>query len=112
VLGPAAQTPDLGSLGFHVRATGSRMLAGHLAAVTEYRDRAGRRVTLMRWKGSLPPVAGPGGAAREGQLEAGRWDQTGSIWWHAEGIVYCLIGGVDQPTLYQMTDRLQGLEDW
>jgi anti-sigma factor RsiW len=112
VLGPAAQTPDLGSLGFHVRATGSLMLAGHLAAVTEYRDRASRRVTLMRWKGGLPPVAGPTGAAPEAQLEAARWDQTGSIWWHAHGIVYCLIGGVDQPTLYQMTDRLQGLEDW
>lgn len=112
VLGPAAQTPDLGSLGFHVKATGSRMLAGHLAAVTEYRDRAGQRITLMRWKGSLPPEAGPSGAAREGELEAARWDQTGSIWWHAHGIVYCLIGGVDQPTLYQVSDRLQGLEGW
>jgi anti-sigma factor RsiW len=112
VLGPAAQTPDLGSLGLHVRAAGSRMLADHLAAVTEYRDAAGRRVTLIRWKGSLPEMPGASGEPQEGQLEAARWDRTGSIWWHAHGIVYCLIGGVDQHTLYEVTEKLQSLEDW
>jgi anti-sigma factor RsiW len=112
VLGPAAQTPDLGGLGLHVRAAGSRMLADHLAAVTEYRDAAGRRVTLIRWKGSLPEMPGASSEPQEGQLEAARWDRTGSIWWHAHGIVYCLIGGVDQHTLYEVTDRLQSLEYW
>ncbi len=112
VLGPAADTPDLGAAGFHVQATGSRMLAGHLAAVAEYRNRSGRRVTLIRWKGNLPELRGANGAVRDGQLEAARWDQIGSIWWHAHGNVYCLIGGVDQNTLDQLTDRLRSLEDW
>jgi anti-sigma factor RsiW len=112
VLGPAAQTPDLGSLGLHVRAAGSRMLADHLAAVTEYRDAGGRRVTLIRWKGALPEMAGASSEVEEGQPEAARWGRTGSIWWRAHGIVYCLIGGVDQHTLYEVTDKLQSREDW
>jgi hypothetical protein len=111
VLGPAAQTPDLGTYGLHMQAAGSRLLADHLAAVSEYRDSAGRRVTLMRWKGTLPEMTGAMGD-REGQLEAARWNQTGSVWWRANGIVYCLIGGVDQVMLYRITDHLMSLEDW
>jgi anti-sigma factor RsiW len=112
VLGPSADTPDLGTEGLHVRATGARMLAGHLAAVAEYRTSSGRRVTLIRFKGSLPPMSGAGAAPGAGQLEAARWDKIGSIWWQAHGVVYCLIGNVDQPTLYHITDRLRSLEDW
>jgi hypothetical protein len=112
VLGPAAGTPDLGAAGMHVQATGARMLAGHLAAVAEYRSPTGRRVTLIRWKGTLPTMDGGNGAAKEGQLESVRWDQVGSIWWRAHGIVYCLVGGVDQKTLYRLSDRLRSLEDW
>jgi hypothetical protein len=111
VLGPAAATPNLGRLGFHVEATGSRMLANHLAAVTEYRDEAGRRVTLIRWKGDLPEAKGVGAVAGEAELEAARWNQVGSIWWRADGVVYCLIGNVDQRMLYATTDYLRGLED-
>ncbi len=111
VLGPAAQTPDLRVYGLRVQAAGSRTLADHLAAVTEYRDRSGRRVTLIRWKGSLPEMTG-GTGAKEGQLEAARWNQTGSIWWRVHDIVYCLIGGVDQTTLYQVSDHLMSLQDW
>src|SRR6266540_501709 len=48
VLGPAAETPNLTSFGYRVQGTGGRMLAGHLAAVTEYRDMAGHRMTLIR----------------------------------------------------------------
>src|SRR6266511_3545808 len=36
VLGPAAETPNLTSFGYRVQGAGGRMLAGHLAAVTEY----------------------------------------------------------------------------
>jgi hypothetical protein len=111
VLGPAAETPDLGAYGLHVQAVGSRTLADHLAAVTEYRDRSNRRVTLMRWKGGLPAMIGATGG-KEGQIEAARWNQTGSIWWRAHGIVYCLIGGVDQTTLYRVSDHLMSLNDW
>jgi anti-sigma factor (TIGR02949 family) len=111
VLGRAAETPDLGNYGLHVQAAGSRTLADHLAAVTEYRDRSGRRVTLIRWKGSLPEMTGATDA-REGQLQSARWNQTGSIWWRAHGIVYCLIGGVDQTTLNRVSDHLTSLQDW
>jgi anti-sigma factor RsiW len=111
VLGPSADTPDLGADGLHVQATGARMLAGHLAAIAEYRTGSGRRVTLIRFKGSLPPMSAAA-APGEGQLEAARWDKVGSIWWQAHGTVYCLIGNVDQSTLYQITDRLRSLEDW
>jgi anti-sigma factor RsiW len=112
VLGPAAATPNLAADGFRVQATGSRMLAGHLAAVTEYRDPHGRRVTLIRWKGSLPEMAGANQAADGAQVEGARWNHVGSMWWQGNGIVYCLIGGVDQATLYKVTDRLRSLEDW
>jgi anti-sigma factor RsiW len=112
VLGPAAETPDLDHLGFHIEATGSRTLASHLAAVTEYRDQAGRRVTLIRWKGDLPETKGVSAVAGKAELEAARWNQVGSVWWRAHGVVYCLIGGVDQRTLYAATDYLRGLEDW
>jgi anti-sigma factor RsiW len=112
VMGPAATTPDLSSLGFHVQGTGARMLAHHLAAVTEYRDEAGRRVTLIRWRGDLPETEGAADAMRQGELEAARWGQTGSVWWRSHGVVYCLIGGVDQNTLLRATDQLRSTADW
>ncbi len=114
VLGPAAETPDLGHLGFHIEATGSRTLANHLAAVTEYRDEAGRRVTLIRWKGDLPETPetkGMSAVAGNAELEAARWNQVGSVWWRAHGVVYCLIGDVNQRMLDAATDYLRGLED-
>jgi anti-sigma factor RsiW len=110
VLGPGADTPDLGSFGYRVKGAGGHMLAGHLAAVTEYRDGAGHRVTLIRWKGDLPQVAGARGPSQDPGVEAARWGPTGSIWWASHGIVYCLIGGVDQQLLYHLTEHLQ--EGW
>ncbi len=112
VLGSAAQTPDLGAEGLRVQAAGSRMLAHHLAAVAEYRDRSDQRVTLIRWKGSLPEMTGANSAVKEGELESARWNHTGTVWWRAHGIVYCLIGSVDQATLYKVSNRLMSLEDW
>jgi anti-sigma factor RsiW len=110
VLGPAADTPDLGAFGYRVEGAGGRMLAGHLAAVTEYRDTAGRRMTFIRWKGDLPEMASARGPAREPGVAAARWGPIGSIWWSSHGIVYCLIGGVDQQVLYRVTEHLQGAE--
>lgn len=110
VLGPAADTPDLGAFGYHVEGAGGRMLAGHLAAVTEYRDTAGRRMTFIRWKGDLPEMASARGPTREPGVDAARWGPIGSIWWSSHGIVYCLIGGVDQQVLYRVTEHLQGAE--
>jgi hypothetical protein len=109
VLGDAAQTPNLGHFGFHVAGGGGRMLAGHLAAVTEYRDMAGRRVTLIRWRGHLPRMASARGPGNDG-VDAARWGPIGSIWWSAHGVVYCLIGAVDQQVLYRVTERLQSGE--
>jgi Putative zinc-finger len=106
VLGPAAETPNLGHYGFRVVGGGGRMLAGHLAAVTEYRDMAGHRVTFIRWRGDLPQMANARGPGNEG-VDAARWGSIGSIWWSGHGIVYCLIGGVDQRLLYQVTEHLR-----
>ncbi len=53
-LGAAARPPDLRGFGLQSVGWDGRMLAGHLASVAEYRDVAGRRVTLMRWHGELP----------------------------------------------------------
>lgn len=108
VLGSSSDTADLSGLGYHVEGTGGRMLAGHLAAVTEYRDPAGRRVTFIRWKGDLPQMASARGPTTEPGVDAARWGPIGSIWWSSHGIVYCLIGGVEQPMLYRLTDQLQG----
>jgi anti-sigma factor RsiW len=109
VLGPSAETPNLGSFGFRVVGNGGRMLAGHLAAATEYRDMAGHRVTFIRWKGHLPQMASARGPGAKG-VDAARWGSTGSIWWSSHGIVYCLIGGVQQQLLYRVTEHLQGGE--
>lgn len=112
VLGAAAITPDLTSFGFHVQGAGGRMLAGHLAAVTEFRDDAGHRVTYIRWKGDLPEMPNAQGPMKEDpSVQAARWGTTGSIWWSSHGIVYCLIGGIDQRTLYQVTEHLQSAEN-
>jgi anti-sigma factor RsiW len=110
VLGPAAETPDLASFGYRVQGSGGRMLAGHLAAVTEYRDVAGNRMTFIRWKGDLPEMASPRGPSSDQGVDAARWGPVGSIWWSSHGIVYCLIGGVEQRLLYQVTEHLQGAE--
>jgi hypothetical protein len=85
------------------------MLAGHLAAVTEYRDMAGQRVTFLRWKGDLPEIASAR-PSRDPGIVAARWGPTGSVWWASHGLVYCLIGGVDQRLLYEVTEHLQGGE--
>jgi anti-sigma factor RsiW len=108
VLGPSSDTPDLSGLGYRVEGAGGRMLAGHLAAVTEYRDPAGRRVTFIRWKGDLPEMASARGPTTEPRVDAARWGPIGSIWWSSRGIVYCLIGGVPQQMLYRVTEQLQG----
>ena len=109
VLGPSSDTSDLTAFGFHVEGAGGRMLAGHLAAVTEYRDRTGRRVTFIRWKGELPQMASARGPTTEPGVDAARWGPIGSIWWSSHGVVYCLIGGVQQQMLYRVTEHLQGV---
>src|SRR6266542_1571286 len=107
LLGPAAETPNLTSFGYRVQGAGGRMLAGHLAAVTEYRDMAGHRMTLIRWKGDLPEMASARGPTSDPGVDAARWGSIGSIWWSSHGIVYCLIGGVQQQLLYRVTEHLQ-----
>jgi hypothetical protein len=106
-LGAAARPPDL--RGFGLRAVGwdGRMLAGHLASVAEYRDVAGRRVTLMRWRGELPhPTRGsPEFASYEG-MQTAQWGGTGSVWFKTGDIVYCLVGTVAEHTLTEVAHYL------
>jgi anti-sigma factor RsiW len=107
VLGPAASTPDLGGAGLRAIGWDTRTLAGHLAAAAEYRDGAGRRFMLMRWRGELPRMAhAPDGD--EDELEVYRWGRHASAWWQADGVVWCLIGTVDEATLYRVAERLAG----
>jgi anti-sigma factor RsiW len=105
VLGPASRTPDLAELGLRKAGWEARDLAGHLAAVAEYRDAAGGRVTLMRWRGELPQMAkAPPGAG----LKAYRWGRHTSYWWRADGVVWCLVGTIDQKELSEVAKRLGG----
>lgn len=107
VLGPAARTPNLAAYGFSVKGAGGRVLAGHVTAVTEYRDRRGRRVTYLRWKGDLPEMASARGPSSEPGVAAARWGSTGSVWWSAHGTVYCLIGNIEQSALDRLTEHIQ-----
>jgi putative zinc finger protein len=105
VLGPASRTPDLAGYGLKAKGWAARDLAGHLAAVAEYRDGAGGRVTLMRWRGELPRVArAPAGSG----LKAYRWGRHTSYWWRSDSIVWCLVGTVDQDELYRIAEHLGG----
>jgi anti-sigma factor RsiW len=107
VLGPAARTPDLDAFGLHATGWDARRLAGHLAVAAEYRDAAGGRVSLMRWRGELPHMArAPDGDGQE--LEVYRWGRHGSAWWRDDGVVWCLIGTVEERTLFRIAEHLGG----
>jgi hypothetical protein len=59
----------------------------------------------MRWRGDLPRMArGPEGT----ELAAYRWGRHTSYWWHADGVVWCLVGTIDQDRLYQIAEHLGG----
>jgi hypothetical protein len=108
VLGPAARTPDLGDVGLRPIGWDARTLAGHLAVTAEYRDGAGRRFVVMRWRGELPRMARTPGERGDEELEVYRWGKHASAWWQEDGVVWCVIGTVDQATLYRVAERLAG----
>jgi anti-sigma factor RsiW len=105
VLGPDSRTPDLTAFGLRPHGWEGRDLSGHLAAVAEYRDPDGGRVTLMRWRGDLPRVAT---GTEGGELAAYRWGRHTSYWWRADGVVWCLVGTIDQDRLYEIAEHLGG----
>jgi hypothetical protein len=106
VIGPAARTPDLSDIGLKAIGWDNRDLAGHLAVAAEYRDGAGRRYMVMRWRGELPRMTR---APDEGEEpEVYRWGKHASAWWREDGVVWCLIGTVDTPTLNRVASRLTG----
>src|SRR5512133_145473 len=105
VLGPASRTPDLAAFGLRKDGWAARDLAGHLAAVAEYRDGEGGRVTLMRWRGDLPAM--PSGSDGD-ELAAYRWGRHTSYWWRDDGVVWCLVGTIDQERLYRIAEHLGG----
>jgi anti-sigma factor RsiW len=105
VLGPASRTPDLAAFGLAKDGWEARDLAGHVAAVAEYRDAEGGRVTLMRWRGDLPQMAK---GAEGSELAAYRWGRHTSYWWRADGVVWCLVGTIDQERLYRIAEHLGG----
>jgi hypothetical protein len=105
VLGPVSRTPDLAAFGLRKAGWEERDLAGHVAAVAEYRDADDGRVTLMRWRGDLPQMAK---GAEGGKLAAYRWGRHTSYWWRADGVVWCLVGTIDQERLYKIAEHLGG----
>jgi anti-sigma factor RsiW len=105
VLGPDSRTPDLAAFGLAKDGWEGRDLAGHLAAVAEYRDADGGRVTLMRWRGDLPRVAK---GTQGDELAAYTWGRHTSYWWEADGVVWCLVGTIEQKRLYQIAEHLGG----
>jgi anti-sigma factor RsiW len=105
VLGPDARPPDLAGYGLRQDGWEARDLAGHVASAAEYRDREGGRLTLMRWRGELPAVArAPAGSG----LKAYRWGRHTSYWWRADGVVWCMVGTIDQDKLYEIAEHLGG----
>jgi hypothetical protein len=105
VLGADARPPDLRGFGLRGDGWEARDLAGHLASVAEYRDHGGGRLTVMRWRGELPAVARtPDGSG----LKAYRWGRHTSYWWRADGVVWCLVGTIDQGQLYEIAEHLGG----
>jgi Putative zinc-finger len=110
VLGPASRTPDLAGYGLKKAGWEARDLAGHLAAVAEYRDPKAdpkhARVTLMRWRGELPRDAP--GPDEGGEMAAYTWGRHTSYWWRADGVVWCLVGTIDQDRLYEIAEHLSG----
>jgi hypothetical protein len=107
VLGPAARTPDLGDVGLRAIGWDARTLAGHVAVAAEYRDQEGRRFMLMRWRGELPRMARAPDGGDDGP-EVYRWGRHASAWWGEEGIVWCLIGTIDERSLSRVAERLVG----
>jgi Putative zinc-finger len=105
VLGPDSRTPDLAAFGLKKRGWEGRDLAGHLAAVAEYRDPDGGRVTLMRWRGDLPRMAK---GTQGGELAAYTWGRHTSYWWESDGVVWCLVGTIDKDRLYGIAEHLGG----
>jgi hypothetical protein len=106
VLGPAARTPDLSDIGLRAIGWDNRNLAGHLAVAAEYRDGHGRRFMVMRWRGELPHMARAPDEGKEPEVY--RWGRHASAWWREDGVVWCLIGTADEPTLYTVAERLAG----
>jgi hypothetical protein len=104
VLGPASRTPDLSTFGLRKAGWEERDLAGHVAAVAEYRDADDGRVTLMRWRGDLPQMAK---GAEGGELAAYKWGRHTSYWWRADGVVWCLVGTIDQERLSGIAEALR-----
>jgi hypothetical protein len=105
VLGADSRPPDLHGYGLRPDGWEARDLAGHLASVAEYRDPDGGRLTVMRWRGELPAVArAPAGSG----LKAYRWGRHTSYWWRADGVVWCLVGTINQDRLYDIAEHLGG----
>jgi hypothetical protein len=106
VLGPAARPPDLRGFGLESVGWDGRVLANHLATVAEYRDREGRRVALMRWRGELPHPTKGSPVSYEGGMVTAQWGKTGSVWFKTGDVVSCLVGTVDQHTLEEIAHHL------
>ena len=105
VLGPASRTPDLAAFGLRQgRLGGPRpgRARGRGGRVPRRRGRAGHADALA----GRPAPDGQGHRGRR----AGRlpWGRHTSYWWRADGVVWCLVGTIDQERLYGIAEHLGG----
>jgi hypothetical protein len=107
LIGSGAAAPDLTGLDLKVASVGSLRLAGQPAVGAEYRGSAGERLAFFRWRGQLPQAAEDYQKGAAPQLQTSSWGPTQSAWWEHDGLVYCLVGTLDEPSFDKVVARIQ-----
>ena len=108
LLGFTPTVTDLDELGLRLVAAGTVRLAGKPAFATEYRDDDGERLTLFRWKGTLPDAGGDYPSGSHPELQITRNGLTSSAWWDNGEVVYCAVGDLEQDDFEEALSEVRG----
>jgi anti-sigma factor RsiW len=107
LLGFVPVTPDLDRLGLRRAVSGTLRLAGRPAFATEYRSDSGTRLTVFRWKGTLPDSDDDYPSGSRPELQITRSGLTSSAWWDDGQVVYCAVGDLAQPVFEQALAQIR-----